>query len=168
LAMDLGQLALALEHAGAYIVRHRVSFDQYRALWRDSREKVMSWSDPSVTHYPRAMAVTWHTSVARLTEDGRRLLKRLGWFSSEPIPEFLLDIPIPEIDHEFASAGLADLGALSLVTRFPGSRSFSVHRLVQDVTRRSLSVEHDRRSLEEALRWLDAAFTGDPRDLKTW
>ena len=168
LAVDLGQLALALEHAGAYIVRHRVSFDQYRTLWRDSREKIMSWSDPVVTHYPRAMAVTWHTSVARLSEEGRRLLKRLAWFSPEPIPEFLLDVPVPDIGDEFAAIALADLGALSLVTRSSEKRFFSVHRLVLDVTRHSLAAEHDHRSLEEALRWIDAAFTGDPRDVETW
>lgn len=86
---DLGRLALALEHAGAYIVRHRASFSQYRELWQSNRAKIMSWSDPTVTHYPRAVAVTWQTSVAQLTEPARHLLERLAWLASEPVPEFL-------------------------------------------------------------------------------
>ena len=67
LAAELGQLALALEHAGAYIARHRSTFGQYQDLLRVSRDKVFAWSDPTVTHYPRAIAATWQTSVAQLS-----------------------------------------------------------------------------------------------------
>jgi hypothetical protein len=91
LAMDLGGLALALEHSGAYIVRHRTSFDRYRELWHGSREKVLIWSDPAVTHYPRAIAVTRQTSVAQLTGPARHLLEILAWLAPEPVPKFLLD-----------------------------------------------------------------------------
>jgi hypothetical protein len=81
LAVDLGGLALALEHAGAYIARHRQSFRQYRELWQGSREKVIGWSDRAVTHYPRAIAAAWQTSVAQLADPARRLLERLAWLA---------------------------------------------------------------------------------------
>src|SRR5262249_8149397 len=64
LAVDLGGLALALEHAGAYIVRHGASFRRYRELWQTSRGKVISWSHPTVTHYPPAIAATCPASAA--------------------------------------------------------------------------------------------------------
>jgi hypothetical protein len=125
LAADLGGLALALEHAGAYIVRHRANFRQYRELWQGSRDKVISWSDPAVTHYPRAIAATWQTSVSQLTDPARRLLERLAWLAPEPVPEFLLDVPIPEDEGEDPYEALADLAAYSLATRDPEEPGFS-------------------------------------------
>jgi tetratricopeptide (TPR) repeat protein len=165
---DLGGLALALEHAGAYIVRHRASFGQYRVLWQNNRDKVIGWSDPTVTHYPRAVAVTWQTSVAQLTEPARHLLERLAWLASEPVPEFLLDVPVPETESGELREALADLAAYSLATRELNEPRFSVHRLVQDVTRRSLDADTSHRRLVEALGWINDAFTGDPQDVHTW
>ena len=168
LAVDLGGLALALEHAGAYIVRHRASFRRYRELWQGSRDKVISWSDPAVTHYPRAIAATWQTSVAQLADPARRLLERLAWLAPEPVPEFLLDVPIPEDEGEDLHEALADLAAYSLATRDPEEPRFLVHGLVQDVTRRSLDAAASRQRVTEALGWVNAAFDGDPQDVRTW
>jgi tetratricopeptide (TPR) repeat protein len=168
LALDLGRLALALEHAGAYIVRHRASFSQYSDLWRGSRDKVMNWADPTVTHYPRAVAVTWQTSVARLTHPARHLLELVAWLAPEPVPEFLLEVPIPEAEGNDLQEALADLAGYSLATRDAEEPRFFVHRLVQDVTRRSLDADTSHCRLFEALRWITAAFTGDPRDPRTW
>jgi tetratricopeptide (TPR) repeat protein len=168
LAVDLGGLALALEHAGAYIVRHRASFRRYRELWQGSRDKVISWSDPAVTHYPRAIAATWQTSVAQLTDPARRLLERLAWLAPEPVPEFLLDVPIPEDEGGDLYKALADLAAYSLATRDPGEPRFLVHGLVQDVTRRSLDAAASQQRVTEALGWVGTAFDGDPQDVRTW
>ncbi len=168
LAVELGGLALALEHAGAYIVRHWASFRRYRELWQSSREKVISWADPAVTHYPRAIAATWQTSVEQLADPARRLLERLAWLAPEPVPEFLLDVPIPEDEGEDLYEGLADLAAYSLATRDVEEPRFLVHGLVQDVTRRSLDAAASRQRVTEALGWVNAAFDGDPQDVRTW
>jgi tetratricopeptide (TPR) repeat protein len=168
LAVDLGGLALALEHAGAYIVRHRASFRRYRELWQGSRDKVISWSDPAITHYPRAIAATWQTSVAQLSDPARRLLERLAWLAPEPVPESLLDVPIPEAGGEDLYEALADLAAYSLATRDPEEPRFLVHGLVQDVTRRSLDAAASQQRVTEALGWVNAAFTGDPGDVRSW
>jgi tetratricopeptide (TPR) repeat protein len=168
LAVDLGGLALALEHAGAYIIRHLASFRRYRELWQGSRDKVISWSDPAVTHYSRAIAATWQTSVEQLADPARRLLERLAWLAPEPVPEFLLDVPIPEDEGEDLYEALADLAAYSLATRDPEEPRFLVHGLVQDVTRRSLDAAASRRRIAEALGWVSAAFDGDPADVRTW
>ena len=168
LAVDLGGLALALEHAGAYIVRHRASFRRYRELWQGSRDKVISWSDPAVTHYPRAIAATWQTSVPQLADPARRLLERLAWLAPEPVPEFLLDVPIPEDEGEDLYEALADLAAYSLATRDPEEPRFLVHGLVQDVTRRSLDAAASQQRVTEALGWVNTAFEGNPQDVRTW
>jgi tetratricopeptide (TPR) repeat protein len=168
LAVDLGGLALALEHAGTYIVRHRASYRRYRELWQGSRDKVISWSDPAVTHYPRAIAATWQTSVAQLADPARHLLERLAWLAPEPVPEFLLDVRIAEDEGGDLYEALADLAAYSLATRDPEEPRFLVHGLVQDVTRRSLDAAAAQQRVAEALGWMNAAFYGDPQDVRTW
>ncbi len=43
-----------------------------------------------------------------------------------------------------------------------------MHRLVQDVTRRGMAADASRARLAEALNWMNAAFAGDPQDVRTW
>jgi predicted nucleic-acid-binding protein len=44
----------------------------------------------------------------------------------------------------------------------------NVHRLVQDVTRRSQAGELGVSTLTEALGWINDAFDGDPEDVRAW
>ena len=39
---------------------------------------------------------------------------------------------------------------------------------MQDATRRNLSDEARQHSLDEALDWINAAFSGDPVDVRNW
>jgi tetratricopeptide (TPR) repeat protein len=167
-AHELGGLALALEQAAAFIAKRRMPFAQYLEQWREKRDEVLEWFDATVTGYPRAVAVTWQTSVAQLSEGGRRLLDRLAWLAPEKVPEALIEVPIPGAEAENLHDAYDDLAAYSLVTRDAAGPFFLVHRLVQDVTCRSLLVEARRRSLVEALEWLNVAFTGLADDFRNW
>ena len=84
------------------------------------------------------------------------------------MPEALLDVPIPAHETEDLRNACDDLSSYSMVLREVDAPFFVVHRLVQDVTRRSLAngVRHSR--LEEALNWIDAAFAGNPVDVRDW
>jgi tetratricopeptide (TPR) repeat protein len=166
MARELGNLALALEQAGAYINRNRHSFATYLAEWHAKRAKVTAWFDERVMKYPNSVAVTWQTSFDQLGAPARALLQRLAWLGPEPIPESLLDVAVPDDSDADQRAALADLETYSLVTRASEAPTFTVHRLVQDVTRRSLDNVRSRQSLVSALRWIDAAFSGDPDDLR--
>ena len=139
LAVELGQLALALEQAGAYIVKHRLTFAQYLDQWRGKHDEVLTWFDERLMQYPLSVAVTWQTSLDQLTVAGRELLNLLAWFASDPIPESLLATgggPWGDVASENALSSadphdaLADLEAYSLVTRAAESPTFSVHKLV--------------------------------------
>lgn len=168
IAEELGRLALALEQAAAFISKRRLTFAQYPEQWRAQRDDVLKWWDITVTDYPRSVAVTWQTSVAQLSEDGRRLLERLAWLAPEKMPESLLDVPVPGAENENLHDAYDDLAAYSLVTRDAEGPFFLVRRLVQDVTRRSLVGEARQRSMTEALHWLDAAFAENPADVRNW
>jgi tetratricopeptide (TPR) repeat protein len=95
------------------------------------------------------------------------LLERLAWLAPEPVPEFLLDVPIPEDEGEDLYEALADLAAYSLATRDPEEPRFLVHGLVQDVTRRSHDAAAQQR-VTEVLGWVNTAFDGDPEDVRSW
>jgi tetratricopeptide (TPR) repeat protein len=168
LANALGCLALALEQAGAYIFLHRLTLKGYLEKWQSQRDIVLSWYDPRLMHYPKSVAVTWQTTFDQLGESARHLLQRLAWLSPALIPESLLDVPVVDSENEVDPfTALAELESYSLVTRATDSPSFSVHRLVQEITRRQCKdPEHSR--LSEALQWMDAAFVGDPGDVRDW
>lgn len=168
MAQTLDGLALALEQAGAHISVHRLSFQGYMEKWRNQRDAVLDWFDPRQMQYPKSVAMTWQTSFDQLDEPARRLLQRLAWLSPEPIPESLLDVPMGEEESGADPwIALAELESYSLVKRDADNPSFSIHRLVQEITRRQTQdPEHSR--LAEALRWLDTAFVGDPSDVRNW
>ncbi len=146
LAADLGQLALALEMAAATIDTKRLSFAGYRKLWEGNRARVVGWASQAITGYHHAVAETWQTSVDELSPEGKALLERLAFLAPEPVPMTLLEVPVPGVDSEDAETALDDLAAYSLVTRDTTGESFTIHRLVQDVTRRGWRRRSGRRS----------------------
>ncbi|MCP5142293.1 MAG: tetratricopeptide repeat protein [Chromatiales bacterium] len=168
IAAELGHLALALEHAGAYIAQRRLGLAGYRDEWRRRQGEVMAWFDARAMQYPGSLAVTWQTSVDQLGAPARLLLQRLAWFAPEPIPETLLAVRVADDALADPEAALAELETYSLVQRDPDAPQFSVHRLVQDVTRRSLDAASARARLHEALDWLRAAFVGEAQDVRDW
>ncbi len=180
LSLTLGQLALGLEQAGAMIDVMRLSFDKYFDYWYLQRDRILKWYNERLMKYPMSVAVTWQTSFDQVDEYARRLMHWLSWFSSEPIPESILDVPIKleslsndEQNYYIITStdindALINLEAFSLVTRADNEQTFSVHRLVQDVIRRSLQVDKDHRELKIALQWINEAFIGDPDDVRSW
>ncbi|MDN5752476.1 MAG: tetratricopeptide repeat protein, partial [Nitrosospira sp.] len=168
LAEELGRLALALEQAAAYIATRRLSFAGYLNEWQSQRDKVLDWFDPRLMQYPASVAITWQTSFDRLGEPARWLLRRLAWLAPEPIPESLLEVAGFDANEGDPLDAMIELESYSLVTRAADTPSFSVHRLVQEVTRRSQRDDPAHTALVEALRWLDSAFAGDPQDVRTW
>ena len=141
LAVELGQLALALEQAGAYIARGALGFTSYHQLWRQNWPKVADWANEKITKYPRSVAVTWQTSINQVSVPAHRLLERLAWLAPEPVPDSLLAMPVSGVAPDDLGDALADLAEYSLVRRNTEKQEFNVHRLVQDVTRRSLGAE---------------------------
>ena len=168
LAEALGGLALALTHAAAYVAARGLSLERYRGLLATAFDRLIGYSAPTVTQYERSTAATLALSVAQLTDAGRALLERLAFLAHAPVPDFLMDVPVPDLGEEDLTEALADLAAYSLVTRDLEAGTFTVHRLVREITRRALSPDAERARLTQALGWVNAAFTGDPQDVRDW
>lgn len=168
LAAELGGLALALDLAAATIRQRQCSFADYAVLWREAREKVEGWNQRVLTGYHSAVGQTWQASVAQVSAAARTLLERLAFLASDPVPGFLLDVPVPDAEVVDAREALLELAAYSLVTRQAAADRFSVHRLIQDATRRGLDADTARQRVTEAVGWVNAAWTGRADDVRDW
>ena len=173
LAGALGRLPLALEQAGAFIVKHRVGFQSYLERWKQQESKVLEWHDPLKMKYPASVATTWQTSFDRLTQDGRGLLNVLCWLAPDPIPRTMIDKLSSTEDEQpiDVETGVADLAEYSLL-RWTKDRyeSVEVHRLVEEITRYRLP-EPDRFTwLQRALRMVDDFVPEEPDcyDVRSW
>ena len=167
-AHELGCLALALEQAGAYINKLRLSFTEYLGRWRQKRPEVLRWHDERLMQYPASVAITWETTFAQLREPEQRLLQVLAWLAPEPIPLFLFDAqPLSQAIPEPREA-LAGLAAFSLARFEAVGDAVAVHRLVQEVAR-SRAAEPDRQTaIQTALDTVNAAAVGNPQDVRSW
>jgi tetratricopeptide (TPR) repeat protein len=169
LAGELGQLPLALELAAATIRQRKCSFADYLAIWRESRDLVKGWNQRTVTGYHSAVGQTWATSVAEVSRAARILLQRLAFLAPDPVPGFALDLPVPHGPEVKAPReALLELAAYSLVKREAESGQFTVHRLIQDATRRGLDAVEAEDRLTEALWWMNAAFEDAAEDPHRW
>ena len=156
LAHELGGLALALEQAGAYVAKNRLSFSQYRQRWEVRKAAVLAWHDPRLMHYPSSVAVTWQTTVDQLNAAQRALLNVLAWLAPEPIPVLMLENwSVEEVE---ATDALTELTSWSMARWTADKEAITVHRLVQEITRKGMSEQEKGVSLESALAQIGASL----------
>ena len=168
IANDLGCLALALEQARAYIVTKELSFENYRKNWEKSRTEVLSWFDEQQMQYSASVAITWQTSFNQLSDMATILLNRLAWLAADPIPKTLLELEFPESEKIDAQSAWEQLKQYSLATSTEDKKAFTIHKLVQDVTRDKMDEVLQSKTLIEALNWINKGFTGNPLNVSDW
>ena len=168
IARELDGLALALEQAGAYIDKLRLSFAEYLQRWEAKRPEVLRWHDPRLMQYPASVAVTWETTFAQLAEPERRLLEVLAWLapsrsrcSCSTPRRWQRPFPIPARRWRAWRA-----------TRWRGSTpsgdAVLVHRLVQEITRGRIPEADRTAMLQIALDAVNAVAPCDADDVRTW
>ncbi len=170
LAADLDGLPLALDMAAATIRRNGLSLAAWRHAWRENRDSVSGWGAPIIGSYLHPVDAAWGPAVAALPPAARWLLDHLAFLAPDPVPESLLDVPIPgdEAAPDNGLAAITELADRHLLARDSDLRRFTIHAMVQDVVRRSLAPDMARTRLTETLTWLTAAFQGDADDIRTW
>jgi hypothetical protein len=159
LATRLDCLAVALEHAGAYIGRHRCSITDYQQAWEENIHDTADWYDPLTQNYPHSVLAAWVTTVDKLSPAARALVDRLSWLATEPLPACLLD------DSRDAANELVDY---SMLKWSPESDTWQMHRVVQEVTRSRIPAADRRESLQATLQAVNAVAPIDSYDVRTW
>lgn len=163
LVQILDCLALALEQAGAQISYQRISYAEYIAIWESNRPAVLAWHDEETMKYPRSLAITYETSVGQLSPGARELFQTVAWFAPDPIPRQLLDFHSEPNDQR---RHLGEIERLHLARFQIDGKSFTVHRLNQEITRQQ-QLEPRPERLVGALVWMDLAYQGET-DVRNW
>ena len=148
LAITLGELPLALEHASAFIRRTPgLSFDDYSHRVQTYIEKV-----PRSSLYSRSVAATFRLSIERLSEeciDCRELMSHIAFLDPELIPYEILNVSA--LEQSALENALRLLSEYSIVKVF--GRDISTHRLVQLATRLQLDETRSKKIIQQlALR----------------
>jgi tetratricopeptide (TPR) repeat protein len=157
---------LALEQGGAYVAKLGVSFSEYRRRWESRKEDVLAWHDERLMLYPKSVATTWQTTIEELSQSERKLLNILAWLAPEPIPLLLLEGNI--MDGADARDALAGLASWSFARWLADGEGFTIHRLVQEITRECLSDNEKYDILDSAVALLDRALPSPEWDQESW
>jgi hypothetical protein len=116
--------------------------------------------------YPSSVAVTWLTTFEQLSESERKLLNILAWLAPEPVPVSLLEGgPVGDLDARDAFDGLT---SWSLARWAAEGDEFTVHRLVQEITRQRFPDNEKDNALNAALDLLNAQLPSPDWDEKGW
>lgn len=133
LCEELGRLPLAVEQAGAYLARTRITPTAYLDLLRRYPARMFGTTADG-GDAQRTAARVWHVTLDRLadTPSAGRLLRRLAWCAPDSILRVLVTAIADEPEPDVLEA-LGRLAAYSMITL--DTDAITVHRLVQAVTR---------------------------------
>jgi tetratricopeptide (TPR) repeat protein len=148
---NLGTLPLALAHAAAALRNNRaLSLQSYRERLVDHLARL-----PPSVNYPKSVAATFNEAFLEVEKEvpgSRGILIVAGFFRSSSIPARLYDVgPLTSHSAEWWDAAIGALDRNSLIDYDPDTQSFSIHPLVQTISRQ----QPDSARLIEA--WLEDA-----------
>jgi tetratricopeptide (TPR) repeat protein len=151
LAKELDYLPLALEQAGAYITVKKVLFQQYLTSYKKRRLKLLEEQRPVSGDYPTSVATTWELNfeeVKKESEAAADILSFSALLSPDGIPLELISggashlgtalskaVKQAERDPLVVNTLLESLTRYSLIRIDIPSRTYSIHRLVQEVVK---------------------------------
>jgi tetratricopeptide (TPR) repeat protein len=154
LADELGHFPLALEQAAAYVALNGSEFSHYLASYRKRRLDLLARSRDSVGGHRDGVETTWLTNIEAVelrSPASADVLRLSAFLHPDRIPLEVLSYGAPCLGNEIAKALdnpmdplqldelLTPLAQYSLIRRDRESGTYSVHRLVQEVTRASLN-----------------------------
>jgi tetratricopeptide (TPR) repeat protein len=175
----LDGLPLALDQAGAYIEETQCSVSAYLASYQQRQAELLQLRGGTGKEHPEPVATTWSLSfeqVERFNPMATDLLRVCAFLAPDAIPEDLLLEGASELGARIQPLGtdatrLNDaIGVLlrySFVKRDPHDRTFSVHRLVQEVLKESMKKRTQRTWAERVVKAVNLAFP-DSNDVSLW
>ncbi len=165
LASELGDLPLALEQAGAYIEATGRPLADYLHLFRQHQREMLQRGQPS-TDYPATVATTWELSFQQMLPLAAELMNLCAFLAPEAIPQWLLrDAVKDELTFDEAIAALRQY---SLIDVDATARTFTIHRLVQAVTRDRMTPANLKIYADAAVKAVEVAFPDASSEAGDW
>jgi tetratricopeptide (TPR) repeat protein len=164
---------LALEQAGVYIAKDEVSFAAYLATYQREHLKLLEKYGPQAGVSRLSVATTWKTSMARVPAAARELLAAVSHLAPSANP-YELFVCAPDALGPVLAVALSDqteadplaalLGCLqeySLVQTDRDARTFSLHKLLQEVVRQDQTKAERSEWMERWVRVFDQFLPKD-------
>ena len=174
----LGGHPLAIDQAGAYIEENGANLHRYTELYTKRRAHLLNTRGSLMADHPQSVTTTLSLSfekVEQASEAAWELLCCLAFLHPDAIPDKLLEQGASQLGAqlqvvltdglEFESA-LGILRTYSLVRRNSDGATLTIHRLVQDVLKESMTEPIQRQWAERVVRAVNQVFpTGE---FETW
>ena len=179
LVRELGCLPLALDHAGAYIEKTRLSVERYLGLYRERGREVRKQQEKHSGGAHDSVGITFSLALERVERDhvaAGDLIRGCAFLASEGIPEELFTQGGEKGGQLLGSVATdapgweAVVGAVcdyALLTRDGEGRRLSIQRLVQALVRDGMEAETRRAWAERVVRAIARMFPA-PGDPETW
>jgi tetratricopeptide (TPR) repeat protein len=169
IASQMDGLPLALDQAGAFIEETFTSLEDYLTFYEAEGVKLLAERGELADDHP-SVTVTFSLAFEKVLERNLAaadLIRVCAFLSPDGIPEELFRQAAVELgDHlktlserplELAKA-IAEASRFSLLYRNPTNRTFSIHRLVQEVLRARMSPDERCLWAERIVRALNRVF----------
>jgi len=178
LAEALGDLPLALEHAGAYVDATGISLAEYLKLFESYQTALFDEEGSEPTEYPVSITKTWDLAFQQVQQQlpaAVDLLNLCAFFAPDDIPldmiragtEFLPEGLREAVQNPLSlNKAIAALRCYSLIDLDDGM--LSVHRMVQAVTRDRMSQEERERWIESVVGLVNESFPLNSDEVATW
>jgi tetratricopeptide (TPR) repeat protein len=181
IAEELGDLPLAIEHAGAWLQATGMPVTEYVALLEEELAATIDLSQ--ALDFPRPVSATWRVSFERLrlqSPAAARLLELCSFFAPDPISMTLLNSDemldsLRKVDPKVRDRGvlarlIREVSRYSLAKVDRGSNAVNMHRLVQAAIRGQLDPQQANDTVHESHRVLVGARPrqGDTDDPENW
>lgn len=171
LAAVLGNLPLALAHASAYIKQKGKTFSSYLKMFNEHKLRLLDQS-PELPDYNATVATTWDLSFSEVRSQSEIAVKLLNWLSfiaSEFIPRSLFEQnDIWSFDEFDVDNAISILLNYSLIDVDNEEQTLSIHRLVQEVIKYSMSSDSKSNCIIELAATIKENFEYNTNDPVNW
>jgi tetratricopeptide (TPR) repeat protein len=170
LSEELDGLPLALDQAAAYIEEMQSSLAEYLQLYRADGSRLRARRGDIDDDHPESVFKTFSLAFKKVSHDSPAaadLLRLCAFLQPDAIPEEIFSKGASKLGEVlgFASAtperlvdAIGKAGRFSLLQRDPETKTFSIHRLVQDVLKDEMDGKTRQMWAEQAIRAMAEAF----------
>lgn len=156
LTSTLDYFPLALTNAVSYIKEY-TNISDYLEIYKSNSSKCLNSSNGNINQCHNTLWKTWNIALSKLSNTAQDILYISSYLNSNDIPlELFHQIPI---DNRTSAIG--ELRKHSFITLVNGNEHFKIHRLLQEVIRKHLSIKNNIKYLETGIELMNNAFTFD-------